>query len=417
MDKIWQAERDLNNFIRELEKRYPSYYSYKYDTAVSSIAGVQNILTPGDQAWIEFFTHEDTIYSIAITSKTATLKKAHFHDHVRIAKKIVDLCSSRNNINSNFGQYQALANLYFRTVFQPLGITAPRVIISHDEYFLPFDLLQSDSLDQTSFLVKKHAFSYAYSASQFLRARLHNDSESESLLAIAPVQYKSHLRMQELIGADQSLEKIGQSYNGGVLLTGNAATKSTFLKQIPDYKIIHLYSHAKADTLGQEPAIYFYDSALNLSELQDLASLRTQLVVLFACNSGVGKAVKGEGIFSLARGFAAAGIPSTVSALWEIDNHATYVLAERFFQELAKGEASDIALQKAKLDMIHEYDRDYELPYYWAGAVLIGKADLFQPQDKSTLLAEVLPWVMATGLVAWMFILVRRRARNVNTTM
>ena len=144
--------------------------------------------------------------------------------------------------------------------------------------------------------------------------------------------------------------------------------------------------------------------------------MRTQLVVLFACNSGVGKAVKGEGIFSLARGFAAAGIPSTVSALWEIDNQASYILAEQFFKKLANGEPSDVALQKAKIEMINDYGRDYELPYYWAGAVLIGKADLYRPSGaKSFLTGNILLWGVAFALLGWVLTFTKRRMQNAHT--
>lgn len=407
-DDLWQAQRNLNNFIEKLEKRYPSYYSYKYDTAVSSVKDVQKNLLSEDHAWVELFTDHDTIYTLTIESDTAVLKKIYFTDHGQIARQITDLCSSRNSINSNFKQYHKLAYHYYKTLFKPLDIKATRVTISHDEYFFPFDLLQRDSIDQTGFLVRSHAFSYAYSATHTLKSKLNYSGRNESLLAIAPIHYEPHLNMQTLNGAGESLEKIQTYYKSGVLLTGDAATKRSFLRQIPGFNIIHLYSHAKADSLGAEPAIYFYDSALNLSELQDLTDLNTQLIVLFACNSGVGKTVKGEGIFSLARGFAAAGIPSTVSAIWEIDNKATYNIAELFFSELANGEPSDIALQQAKLKMISNYDREYELPYYWAGAVLIGKTDMYNATDDaflsqnnflllalSTLLAAFLLFVMS----------------------
>lgn len=381
-DELWQVQHKLNKFIKELEKKYPLYYTYKYDTTVYSMSDLQQMLAQGDLSWVELFTTENSIFALTITSGDAKLDKIHFNEHAKTAKQIMDLCSSRSVINRNFREYHGLSYLYHKTVFKPLNISTRRVIVSHDEYFIPFDLLQTDSVDDRSFLLKKHAFSYAYSAAHVLRNKTGYPSPSQSLLAIAPVKYKSYLQLQDLHGADQSLEKIRSLYNGGVIFTGKAATKQTFLREISSATVVHFYSHAKADSLGQEPTIYLYDSALELSELQNLAKLDTELIVLFACNTGVGKAIKGEGIFSLARGFAAAGIPSTISALWEIDNQATYHLAEFFFKELAKGESSDVALQKAKLDMTN---RDaYALPYYWAGAVLIGKPDIYHSDGKAS---------------------------------
>jgi CHAT domain-containing protein len=207
------------------------------------------------------------------------------------------------------------------------------------------------------------------------------------------------------------LENILAVYNGGAMLTGHTATKNSFLQQIPAATVVHLYSHAKADSVSQEPTIYFYDSALNLSELESLGSLDTELIVLFACNTGVGKAIKGEGVFSLARGFAAAGIPSTISALWEIDNKATYNLSELFFRELGKGEPSDVALQKAKLDMIMQ--DDYILPYYWAGAVLIGKPDVYHPGDNiSSINYQYIGVLGLIGTIAAILYLAIRKQRS-----
>ena len=132
--------------------------------------------------------------------------------------------------------------------------------------------------------------------------------------------------------------------------------------------------------------------------------------MLLACNSGVGKSVKGEGIFSLARGFAAAGIPSTVSALWEIDNQATYKIAELFFENLAKGEPSDIALQQAKLAMIDSDVKQHELPYYWAGAVLIGKAELYSRENRNALApGKIALWFVAIATLAIVIFYAQRR--------
>lgn len=380
-----KARYALRSFIKQLEEKYPSYYAYKYDTAVFSLSNLQTSLIPGEQAWVELFTNNNTIFALTVTSDDAKLNKIHFEDHEAIAKRITELCSDKSSINKNFREYQTLSYLYYKNVFKPLNISSMRVTISQDEYFLPFDLLRYDSSVATSFLLKQHAFSYAYSASHVLRNKTKDALPENSLLAMAPVDYASNLKLQTLNGADQSLERIGSLFTDGVYLTNRFATKKQFLEQLPAFNMIHLYSHATADSLGNEPAIYFYDSALNLSELGNLPDLNTRLIVLFACNTGVGKTIKGEGIFSLARGFASAGIPSTISALWQIDNNASYDLAEQFYKNLADGQPSDAALQQAKLEMITS-ERDYELPYFWAGAVLIGRAESYEPRNADSFL-------------------------------
>ena len=411
-DDLWQARHDLNNFIKRLENAYPAYYAYKYDTTVFSLADLQRSLGGIDQSWLELFTNDTTIYALTVTAHDAELKRIAFEGHARVAKSITDLCSGSSSINRNFSRYHELSHLYYSEVFKPLNIRAGRVTVSQDEYFLPFDLLQTDPAEDTSFLLKDYAFSYAYSASHFLRNKEKKESAGRSLLAMAPVNYDSRLQLPDLQGADLSLEKIESSFKDGVYLTNGSATRTQFLKQIPDFDLIHLYSHATADTLGNDPVIYFYDSALNLSELQNLPRLRTRLIVLFACNTGVGKSIKGEGILSLARGFASAGIPSTVSALWEIDSKTTYKLAELFFTNLAKGQPSDIALQQAKLEIIGDHGKEYELPYFWAGTVLIGKPEFYSTGDARVLSGRS-KFILFGGLIfllgAVVFFVNRRR--------
>jgi hypothetical protein len=408
-----EATLDLHSFIQQLEKRYPAYYAYKYDTTVFSLMELQASLKPAEEAWIELFDHDSTIFALAVSSDRAALHKIHFPGHHHVAKRISDLCSERSLINRNFKKYRELSYLYFKNVFKPLNISAARVTVSQDEYFLPFEVLMTDSTDQMSVLLKDHAFSYAYSAGHVLRSKTSKTSVGNSLLAIAPVTYNSRLELQELHGSDQSLEQIRSMYSEGMYLTKTAATKRIFLQQIPTFHLIHIYSHATADSLGQEPAIFFYDSALHLSELQNLPNLKTRLIVLSACNTGVGKTIKGEGVLSLARGFAAAGIPSTISALWEIDNFATYEMSELFFKNLSAGQPSDLALQQAKLQMLKSDNKEYQLPYFWAGTVLIGKAESFNSNEANSIPNSYMYFIVGVvGCLSAAIIFKVRRKRN-----
>ena len=85
-----------------------------------------------------------------------------------------------------------------------------------------------------------------------------------------------------------------------------------------------------------------------------------------ACETGKGKLLPGEGVFSFNRGFAALGISSSVSNLWSVDDQSTYQLTELFYKYLARDIPIDLALQKAKLDFLQTASRQNQLPYYWA---------------------------------------------------
>jgi len=118
-----------------------------------------------------------------------------------------------------------------------------------------------------------------------------------------------------------------------------------------------------------------YDSAIYLSELQLFNQPATQLIVLSACQTTVGKSAKGEGIFSLARGFTSAGIPSVAATLWNADEQSLYAITEKFHEFLSQGMPKDEALQKAKLYFIENSGTEKPLPYYWANIILVGDAE------------------------------------------
>ena len=103
----------------------------------------------------------------------------------------------------------------------------------------------------------------------------------------------------------------------------------------PNARVIQLFTHADADsTDAVEPRVYFHDAALRLSELTQADRFASQLLVLSACKTGVGQNQRGEGVFSLDRGFAALGIPSTITTLWSVEDQPTYELTKLFYLSL-----------------------------------------------------------------------------------
>ncbi len=143
------------------------------------------------------------------------------------------------------------------------------------------------------------------------------------------------------------------------------------------------------------------DGIINLSELQLLNRPATSLVVLSACQTNVGKNATGEGIYSLARGFSAAGIPSIAATLWNADEDMIYAISAKFHEYLSGGMSKDSALQKAKLDLLKtNLYSEKSLPYYWANIVLIGNTE---PLELSVVSNR--RWWFA-GIVAWLFVVI-----------
>ncbi|TVP53821.1 MAG: CHAT domain-containing protein, partial [Mongoliibacter sp.] len=313
----FEAQSRYESFIKELEKKYPNYYQYKYDTTVLSLSRLQGSLLSESQAYLSYFVGEESTYLFYAAKDQSGFEKLASTDLKDKADQLLGLVSDRNKLNSDFKNFQKMSFQLYADLI-PVGLKGyDRLIVSPDEFFIPFELLMTDSTSKNAYLLQSHALSYTYSAG-FL-AKNKKDNKNHKVFGLAPVEYKAELQQASLLGADLSLKRINKFFPSNHFVTYEKATKQNFLDNLSHYSIAQLYSHAVADAEGIEPRLYFYDESMPLSELQLLGDLSTQLIVLAACNTGVGKNISGEGIFSLARGFAAAGIPSSITTLWEVE--------------------------------------------------------------------------------------------------
>ena len=254
--------------------------------------------------------------------------------------------------------------------------------------YLPFELLLTEDVDTTKpinwfdlpYLFKKVNINYQYSARLAAMDRETNP-KNNGVLAFAP-KYKGYVSddraFGNLIYNQRELESI-KKYFPGEFYGGADADKKTFLEKASDFKVIHLASHAMADNENPElSSLFFTDinqdstqSPLYPYEIQS-TPLNADLVVLSACQSGTGKLHRGEGVFSLARNFIAAGAKSVVNSLWKVDDESTSRLMGYFYENLAKGQRKSEALRNAKLTFLENADAMTSHPYFWSGFVLIG---------------------------------------------
>lgn len=111
---------------------------------------------------------------------------------------------------------------------------------------------------------------------------------------------------------------------------------------------------------------------LRLNEIYGLR-LSAELVVLSACQTGLGKEVRGEGLLGLTRGFMCAGARRVLASLWKVDDVATSELMQRFYKALLgqRRLSAGAALRSAQLEMWKQ--KRWQNPYYWAGFVLQGE--------------------------------------------
>ena len=369
-----QAKQDMEQYIKWLETRYPVYHSYKFADNVPELADLQQYLEKNKLSFVHYYMSDTAIYAFATTSHTTKFLKISAHDFDR--RQLDDfmrLCSNENFLNSHYSSFAALAQNIYINLFEPLHLPNGNIAICTDNFFIPFEALCRDGGGK-QFLLYNYNFSYVYAARSLLKSYLHNTPKG-NFIGFAPVSFVKSLQLPPLLPSADSLAKAAHFYSHTSLLTKGEATKSKFFQTASGYAVITIFSHARADTSDREPVLYMRDSAIHLSELQYLRNVASQFVLLSACQTNIGKAATGEGIYSLARGFASVGIPAVAATLWKADEQSVYAISGKMNEYLAKGMSKSEALKKAKIWFISNNDRAHQLPYYWANMILIGNTE------------------------------------------
>lgn len=164
-------------------------------------------------------------------------------------------------------------------------------------------------------------------------------------------------------------------------LSFSANRSAVMNPRLAQYRYIHLATHgvmnlnhpelsgvllSMIDEKGKEQNGY-----LGLSEIYTL-NWPAELVVLSACETGVGKEIRGEGLIALTRGFMYAGAERVVASLWKVNDRATAALMAEFYREMLVNKTSAAAaLRAAQLKLSHH--PTWQNPHYWAGFVLQGE--------------------------------------------
>ncbi len=378
--QLLETQKEQEAFMKNIERSNPQYYRYKYDNRIPDLGNVRQKLLGSkghESAFLTYFLGDSALYGISIRKGSILFKKLNLSEFLRNQQEFRNTLVNREQQNRHFDHYLAAAHRLYQNLVAPFAIPkGTKLIVSPDGDFIPFAAM-SLSAKQPDYLIRYHAISYTYSA-RFLEVLPQpaptNWWTERSFLGMAPVEFSPSLQQATLAGSDEALSQIQGHFLFPKSLTGKDATRQAFLTEAPLSRVVQLYTHAEADST-RTPKLYFADSVLSLSDLASASGFRTQLMVLSACKTGLGKLQRGEGVFSMARGLAGLGVPTTLTTLWSVEDKAMYGLNQLFYRYLADGLPLDEALQKAQLEWLATMPRGDQLPYAWAGVVLIGRTD------------------------------------------
>lgn len=190
--------------------------------------------------------------------------------------------------------------------------------------------------------------------------------------------------MQPLFFAKRELARLGEVASSGApfIASDFAATREELLRtDLSQYSILHLATHGLLNPRRPENSGLVLSTVTRDGQQQDgFIGLReiyglkapVDLVVLSACQTALGRDVRGEGLLGLTRGFMYAGASSVVSSLWKVDDEVTAALMPEFYENLLHKKLPPAAALRAAQNSIRQRP-GWESPYFWAAFTLQGE--------------------------------------------
>jgi CHAT domain-containing protein len=352
---------------------------------------------------VEYFSGFEKMFIFTLVNQRIKLEHINITD-TAIPKIIsfLDYFSDANKITDNISGYNHYGNSVYKMLKLPTNSTYKNLIIIPDGLlnFLPFEALITKESSTTNFaqmhyLLNDFKIAYNNSADFYLafdKLKL-TRNDKKSVLGIFPIFEKT---ASELTFSKAEMQSIKNNFDGNFFDNSNASFDN-FKMNAANYSILHLSTHATSGDTETPASIKFYDQEVLYSELYNL-NINPDLVVLSACETGIGKLYKSEGAMSVARGFQFAGAQNLLFSLWKVNDYTTSVFMDDFYENIKKGESYLDANANAKLDFLKDksISNAKKSPYYWSAFVYYGGIET--PETSPNYYSYILGLLILIGL-------------------
>ena len=391
-EKISKLEIFLNKKILNLNSKPITYQN------------ITDVLKP-NELYIDFARMDETYFYFTL-DKQKNIKFEKFtnkesQEVEKIITRIREDSGKHFNIKISQKRYAKLYDL----IISKIDIqNKTSLIISPDGLLglIPFEAFY----DGEKYLVEKINISYIPSGKELFKLYKHRTAtKSEAVVLFSEIDFDKSNSTETKRGtifdtlepnwaqlkfSKYETEVIQKLFKEKVkCFLGDKATESNLLG-LNAPKILHLSTHgffSKVDkTMNPMEKSFILLSGANESirnqkgdglisalELAGLNLKGTELLVLSACETGVGEIEEAEGVAGMNKAFMKAGANYIVMSLWNVDDEATAKLMEYFYQNIQQGDTYRIALNKAKRSMIKSKDVKESHPYFWSGFIGSGK--------------------------------------------
>ena len=325
---------------------------------------------------VEYFSGFEKMYSFTLSNQQ--IKMQTYDGSAYSTTKIYQFLlyfSNANAITNDIKGYNEFGTTLYKYLKLPENTAYKNLIIIPDGLlnFLPFEALITKESTTTNFakmhyLLNDFRIAYNNSAGFYLNAKPIS-SNKQTVLGIFPVFEKTNY---ELAFSKAEMQSIKNNFDG-LYFENSKANFDSFKKNAAKYSVLHLSTHASSGDTQTPASIKFYDREILYSELYNL-NINTDLVVLSACETGIGKLYKSEGAMSVARGFQFAGAQNLLFSLWKVNDYTTSIFMASFYKNIKNDESYFEANANAKLNFLKDksISNAKKSPYYWSAFVYYG---------------------------------------------
>jgi CHAT domain-containing protein/Tfp pilus assembly protein PilF len=399
-EKLLKAKSQKQTFVKELEANYPSYFNLKFNVKTAGINDLQSIIED-KTALISYFVPEkdNRVYIFVITKGKFMAhnlpQEENFHGLTDGLRTAIRFQVSKPYTDFAYRLYKQLIHNIVPKNIEKL------VIIPHGKLgSVPFDAFltkksQNEVINYSElpYLAKKYSISYNFSSTLYFQNKSKpRNKTQQGIFLCAPVHFEGEnyhpmrSALASLVATEHEVKEIEKIF-GDKKLPSHLLTKEEaqekYIKsgKLKDFQYIHFATHGVVDAESPERSQVFLandeskteDGSLYTGEIYNLV-LDADLVTLSACETGLGKVAKGEGVIGLSRALAYAGARNMVVSLWTVADQSTSELMIDFYQHLLNDGANNAypkSLQSAKKQMIA--DKNFASPFFWSPFILIGE--------------------------------------------
>jgi CHAT domain-containing protein len=337
-----------------------------------SVLNLQKLLLP-EQQLIKYVLTDSSAFALNLTSTGMDIK--YLGKSKDLEKQSTAYYNKLKSINFEYeNESSQLYSLLVKPILKP-KLSKISIVAEGFLNYVPFESLKHQN---NSFLANEYDISYTNGMKFFgmetAKAKL---DFNYKFSGFAPTYGNEIVQTRsengQLIYTGKELAEIADRIGKASLFMEKDATKTNFLSSLGKSTIHHLAMHSNVDQddYNYSSLVFQNDEKLYFHELYNL-NFPSEMVVLSACNTGIGQYLNGEGLMSMSRALNYAGVKSSVYSLWQVPDKETSDLMVLFYENIEKGMPKDAALAEAKRQFVSTYSTKTH-PYFWAGFVVNGE--------------------------------------------